>query len=103
MWITPEQLERVRDKQPGSSETYAALGLAAVEIERLQVEWCESEGAERCQDCGRRYLVVWKCSDELWRKITGRGEAGLLCPMCFDKRCRGAGIHLHWEAFAHSP
>ena len=53
-----------------------------------------SEG-ERCQACGRRYDTVWRAPDSLWARVSG--EAGTLCPKCFDEKARALGISLYWE------
>ena len=42
-------------------------------------------GGELCQNCGKRFKIVWHIfCDEIWKKITGKEEGGILCPECFD-------------------
>lgn len=57
--------------------------------------------AEKCQNCGVRYLFVYWVADEVWPYITPKPEnleAGLLCPICADTRARRVGIELEWYA-----
>lgn len=44
------------------------------------------EGGERCQDCGRDY-VLWRAPDDLYEVVIGSNR-GLFCPACFDRRSR---------------
>lgn len=52
---------------------------------------------ETCQACGRCYDTVWRAPDPLWARVSGKGEAGKLCPRCFDEKARTQGIALYWE------
>lgn len=53
---------------------------------------------ELCHDCGRRYdTTIWRAPDDLWRLLTDRGYAGLLCPCCFSNRAWSRGLMLIWE------
>jgi len=53
--------------------------------------------SERCRNCGKLYLTVWRAPDRLWELVTGKKETGLLCPICFDRLARQKGIELYWE------
>jgi hypothetical protein len=55
----------------------------------------ESFYGEHCMGCGREYDLIWMSNNNLWNKIWG-AENGLLCPDCFDKRCRNKDILLRW-------
>lgn len=52
--------------------------------------------AERCLRCRQLYLTVWRAPDRLWKRLVGKGGAGLLCPSCFDALARSKSIELHW-------
>ena len=52
---------------------------------------------EKCQICGKHYLAVWRAPDEIWEKLSGKGEGGLLCPPCFEKLAQVAGHTLYWS------
>lgn len=39
-----------------------------------------------CQDCGRRYRIDLRLSDELWERITYQNWANLLCGICIMER-----------------
>lgn len=59
----------------------------------LEPEW----DGERCHDCNKRYdRTIWHAPDDLWLRIMG-GEGGLLCPPCFDDRCKSLGLFLIWR------
>lgn len=53
-------------------------------------------GGERCQDCGRDY-VLWRAPDDLYEQVHGTA-AGLLCPMCFDHQALKQGISVEFQA-----
>jgi len=57
----------------------------------------EKTTAEICQLCGREYLIVYRLPDDIWERITGKKNGGLLCPICADVLAREAGISLYWE------
>lgn len=66
--------------------------------------------AETCQWCGRAYDVVWWCEDpalweDVYEKVTGwrRGEAGLLCPACFERGARQLSTIVIWHARKDGP
>lgn len=50
---------------------------------------------EYCKDCGVKQPVVWTADDELWNLVWGN-DGGVLCPRCFDSRCRRLGLFLLW-------
>lgn len=54
--------------------------------------------SETCQSCHERVGVVWRCSDELWQRVTGNqnGE-GIRCIRCFDKEAKSKNIYLQWN------
>ena len=54
------------------------------------------EGGERCQDCGRRY-VLWGAPDDLYAEVHGSPH-GLLCPLCFERQAAARGIVVRFEA-----
>lgn len=53
------------------------------------------EGGERCQDCGRDY-VLWNAETDLYVRVHGN-PGGLLCPSCFDRQAREKGLTLDWR------
>ncbi len=56
---------------------------------------------EHCQDCGKEFSVVYDVPDKVWKKITPKkGEGGILCIKCADKRAKKLGINLFWTAKA---
>lgn len=58
----------------------------------LSADW----DGERCRDCKRGYQLVWTAPNDLWNRIWGN-EGGLLCPDCFDVRCRAKGTYLRFR------
>ena len=54
------------------------------------------EGTEICQDCGRHF-VLWWAQGDLWRQVYG-SDSGILCPACFSRKARAAGIVVLFEA-----
>ena len=54
------------------------------------------EGGERCQDCGRDY-VLWHAPTDLYERVHG-STAGLLCPKCFSRQADEAGIPVEFIA-----
>jgi hypothetical protein len=54
------------------------------------------EGGERCQDCGRDY-VLWEAPTSLYVEVHG-SPWGLLCPGCFDRQAREKGIAVEFVA-----
>lgn len=44
-----------------------------------------------CQKCGG-HNPVWSAENELWNTVVG-SEAGILCPVCFDKMAREKGFN----------
>ena len=96
---------QLAEAQEKNARTLRTCGEVAIqrddlrkEAGRLRAEWADTDECEHCQACGRHYLTAWEAPDELWRRIVGKGGAGLLCPMCFDRLCRERGILLHWQA-----
>jgi hypothetical protein len=68
---------------------------------RLRMYWHDIghvlfEGTETCQDCGRRF-ALWRAPDDLWREVYG-SAGGILCPLCFGRQAREAGIIVMFEA-----
>jgi hypothetical protein len=57
-----------------------------------------NRGEERCEDCGRGY-VLWLAPDDLWLKAKG-GTGGVLCPACFAERLERDGFRVMFEAKA---
>ena len=53
-------------------------------------------GGEVCQDCGRAY-VLWHAEGDLWDRVHGT-PCGLLCPACFDRQAREAGVLVEFRA-----
>jgi len=54
---------------------------------------------EHCQVCGRSYATCYQVPDNVWRRISPKGnEGGLLCPPCAATRAHELGIDLWWEA-----
>lgn len=51
---------------------------------------------EFCHDCGVEQPVVWTAPDRLWKLVMG-GPSGVVCPACFDSRCRALGVSLRWR------
>lgn len=54
------------------------------------------ECGERCQDCGREY-VLWHAPDDLYAEVHGSGF-GLLCPGCFSRQADAKGITVCFAA-----
>lgn len=58
---------------------------------------------EICFDCGGKVGPhtdsYWLADDALWNEIMG-GPSGVVCPPCFTKRCRSAGVHVYWKPVA---
>lgn len=53
---------------------------------------------ETCQNCNKKYEIVWNVSDTLWTIVTSRNDGGgLLCMECFDELAREKDIILYWE------
>jgi len=53
---------------------------------------------ELCQQCKRRYRIVWNAPDDMYRKVTGLEDlSGLFCIECFDDMARSKGIELYWS------
>jgi hypothetical protein len=50
---------------------------------------------ELCQECGRRYGLIWWAPQPLWDALMPTG-GGLLCPACFNKKAKKAGFRLNW-------
>jgi len=57
----------------------------------VTVEEMLGEG-ERCQRCGRRYLLVWAADNSLWNEVVG-SSAGMYYPDCFNSMCEEQGIY----------
>lgn len=55
-----------------------------------------SEIGERCQDCGREY-VLWYAPDDLYTEVHG-SDFGLLCPACFSAQADARGLTVCFEA-----
>jgi hypothetical protein len=55
---------------------------------------------EVCSICKREYRAVWTAPDDLWKKLNGGNEGGLICMGCFDKIARKNGLVLYWECAA---
>ena len=54
---------------------------------------------EKCQHCGKRYLISYDVSNKLWERVTGiKDGSGIFCPKCFDAMALEFGITLRWEA-----
>lgn len=76
------------------------------EFEQLAKErardWPQEEepyDGEHCQNCGRSYATVYHLPDDVWKRISPKGnEGGLLCPPCAAAAAYDAGINLWWEA-----
>jgi hypothetical protein len=67
--------------------------------------WYEGE---TCRECGRRQPLTWWCMDNrLYARlvrpdvgewpISGEGVGGVVCPRCFDRLARAAGVLLMWQ------
>ena len=54
------------------------------------------ESGERCQDCGRDF-VLWSAPDDLYAEVYG-SLRGILCPACFSRRAEAKGIAVGFEA-----
>lgn len=55
-----------------------------------------NRGGERCQRCGRGY-VLWHAPTDLWLRVHG-SPAGLLCPGCFDLEAQRLGLSVEFNA-----
>lgn len=55
----------------------------------------ENDEGERCEVCGRDY-VLWHANGYLYRRVVGDG-GGTFCPACFDHMAEERGIHLEWS------
>ena len=59
---------------------------------------------EACQQCGKKYAMIYWAPDEVWEKIKPDDETGgdlgggLLCLPCADSRAMALGIVLRWQA-----
>jgi len=53
---------------------------------------------EKCNNCEKRYLTVYRVPDAVWQNIHPKSPAGLLCPECCDEIVRNLGSCLYWEA-----
>jgi len=49
-------------------------------------------GDKICQQCDSEN-PAWYAGNELWNKIYGN-EGGVLCPLCFQKKCDLVGINI---------
>jgi hypothetical protein len=50
---------------------------------------------ESCEDCDRPYAdTIWHASDALWYGLVSPEGRGLLCPRCFGKRAKQAGVRV---------
>ena len=58
----------------------------------------ELETGELCSVCGKRYLTVFSIPDDVWLKVNGGKEGGLICISCVDEIARKLGISLFWKA-----
>jgi hypothetical protein len=69
---------------------------------RLRLWWADFilhplfECSERCQDCGREY-VLWSAPGDLYQEVHGSGF-GLLCPGCFSAQADAKGIAVAFVA-----
>lgn len=63
-----------------------------------QAQQADRENGEKCDDCGQRYLTVYRVPDWMWRIVSAKAPGGLLCPECCDRRLRAAGHSPYWEA-----
>lgn len=55
---------------------------------------------EFCHDCGVRQPLIWHAPDEAWAAVMqedGVLGAGIVCPMCFNKRARRNGHLVYWH------
>jgi hypothetical protein len=57
----------------------------------------ENPPGERCDYCGRHYLSIWRAPDDVWYRVTGLRQSGLMCISCFDALARRLGIGLYWS------
>jgi hypothetical protein len=55
------------------------------------------ELGERCQDCGRSFVLWWAPDDDLYVEVHG-SPYGILCPACFDRQAEAKGITVRFEA-----
>jgi hypothetical protein len=55
---------------------------------------------EVCSICKKAYRTIWTAPDELWKKLNGGYEGGLVCIGCFDRIAREKGLVLYWECAA---
>lgn len=52
---------------------------------------------EVCCICKKGYKTLWTAPDEVWRKLNGGNEGGLICIGCFDSIAKKNGVTLYWE------
>src|ERR1017187_2746106 len=59
-------------------------------------------GGETCQHCERPYrrrkhddFFIWHSPQPLWQELNGR-YSGLICPPCFNRLAKEAGVWLTW-------
>ena len=85
-----------------SDNFYAALAEITLKFKRLHEPIINTYA---CQRCGRRDGLDAVVSDDMWEKISGRGDGGgILCLWCMDeladKRGTGGEITLHFSGRA---
>jgi hypothetical protein len=52
---------------------------------------------EVCCICKKEYKTVWTAPDDLWKKLNGGNDSGLICIGCYDSIARENGLVLYWE------
>jgi len=69
---------------------------AAENAKKVHKNWKPSDGDKKCQSCGRKN-PTWFAENKLFNLVNG-GEAGVICPLCFEKMADKKGINIIFKA-----
>jgi hypothetical protein len=92
--IHPSPDAGIQQTHAGNPDVYPHVGVTRKVVGHVAPD---AGDGETCEVCGKKYLTVWKVSDDLWSRVTGHPDSGLMCPRCFDNRAWEEGIELYWE------
>ncbi len=63
---------------------------------------------DKCDDCGRKYFIIYRVPNHIWTKISPKPETlgdyiehqfgGILCPDCATRKARDIGVTLYFDA-----
>lgn len=61
----------------------------------------QADDTQPCHDCGQTYYEhmggYWLAPDDLWAEVVNTTTV-VLCPPCFGRRAKAAGIAFRWQA-----